>query len=177
LKLLTHAGVGRDFENYVAIPFNISITDMQTDLMLLCRKSRDTNFFGNSNTGKNTANSLIVRIPRQDGFRTSGTSEQIVGNLASGDYTIVSFNVVPTAARNVTRSMDIVAVTLIRKHKCSRFSWIILMDSKKKECDKRNPGREFVTRQFYIRGMAFGNRRAVILVRARNCLELCGGGM
>jgi hypothetical protein len=36
---------------------------------------------------------MIVRIPDQDSFKISGTNGQMVGNLDSGDYTIVSFGV------------------------------------------------------------------------------------
>ena len=34
-----------------------------------------------------------MSIPSQDNFKATGTSQQIIGNLESGDYTIVSFDV------------------------------------------------------------------------------------
>ena len=46
-----------------------------------------------ANTGKNTANSAVVRIPEQTDFRVTGSDGQMVGNLESGDYTITSFSV------------------------------------------------------------------------------------
>ncbi|MCK5023822.1 MAG: hypothetical protein KAS04_06605 [Candidatus Aenigmarchaeota archaeon] len=44
-----------------------------------------------ANTGKYIANSIVVRIPEQEGFKATGTDGQMVGNLAAGDYNIVSF--------------------------------------------------------------------------------------
>ncbi|MDA3836644.1 MAG: hypothetical protein PF542_03400 [Nanoarchaeota archaeon] len=46
-----------------------------------------------ANTGKNVANSVIVKVPQQDNFVATGASGQMVGNLDNGDYTIVSFDV------------------------------------------------------------------------------------
>ena len=85
--------------------FNITITDVQTDFDVVIQEASGTQVsIGIVNIGKNTANSLIVRIPQQENFRASGTSEQIVGNFAAGDYTIVSFNIISIArnARNAT---------------------------------------------------------------------------
>ena len=36
---------------------------------------------------------MIVRIPDQDSYKVTGTNGQMVGNLESGDYTIVGFAV------------------------------------------------------------------------------------
>jgi hypothetical protein len=44
-----------------------------------------------ANVGKYDANSVIVRIPEQDDFKTLKTNGQMVGNLESGDYTLASF--------------------------------------------------------------------------------------
>jgi hypothetical protein len=44
-----------------------------------------------ANVGKYAANSVVVRIPEQDSFTASTIDGQMVGNLESGDYTIVSF--------------------------------------------------------------------------------------
>jgi len=46
-----------------------------------------------ANVGKYAANSVVVRIPEQDDFAVSGTDGQMVGNLASGDYTVVGFTI------------------------------------------------------------------------------------
>jgi hypothetical protein len=42
------------------------------------------------------AYSVKVSVPDQDGYKVSGSSSTIVGNLEKGDYTIASFNVAST---------------------------------------------------------------------------------
>ena len=49
-----------------------------------------------ANVGNNMAYSVKVSVPDQDGYRVSGSSSTIVGNLEKGDYTIASFNIVST---------------------------------------------------------------------------------
>lgn len=49
-----------------------------------------------ANVGSNPALSVTVRVPSQEGFRISGSTDAIVGNLDKGDYTIVSFQIAPS---------------------------------------------------------------------------------
>jgi hypothetical protein len=107
LKLYYYLGTDGSFDtNHLEKDFNITITDVQTDFAVVVQDSSGTQVsLGIVNTGKNTANSLVVGIPQQESFRATGTSQQIVGNLAAGDYTIVSFAVSPIVARNFTRNM------------------------------------------------------------------------
>ncbi|WP_440944909.1 COG1361 S-layer family protein [Methanosarcina sp. T3] len=49
-----------------------------------------------ANVGNNIAYSVKVSIPDQDGYKVSGSSSTIVGNLEKGDYTIASFNIANT---------------------------------------------------------------------------------
>lgn len=46
-----------------------------------------------ANIGNNIAYAVKVSIPDQDGYKVSGSSSTIVGNLEKGDYTIASFDV------------------------------------------------------------------------------------
>ena len=48
---------------------------------------------------------LFVRIPEQEYFMASGTDGQMVGNLESGDYTIVGFSILQKGNnfRNITK--------------------------------------------------------------------------
>jgi len=72
--------------------FPIQISDVQTNFDLVIQESSGTDVsIAIANIGKNTANSLIVRIPEQESYKVSGTNGQMVGNLDAGDYTIVSF--------------------------------------------------------------------------------------
>jgi hypothetical protein len=104
LPLFWTAGSTGSFDgSSVEKDFNISITDSQTDFATVIQQVSGTQVsIGVVNTGKNTANSIIVSVPQQNDFRTSGISQQIVGNLAAGDYTLVNFNVIPNFSRNLT---------------------------------------------------------------------------
>jgi hypothetical protein len=59
-----------------------------------------------ANVGNNMAYAVKVSIPEQKGYRVSGSSSNIVGNLQKGDYTIASFNVNASGAagNNVSSS-------------------------------------------------------------------------
>jgi len=105
LKLFYHEGSSSDFSTLATEnDFNISIMDVQTSFAAVLQDVSGMQVsIGIVNTGKNTANSLIVSIPPQDNFRTTGTNEQIVGNLAAGDYSIVTFSLTPAFSRNSTR--------------------------------------------------------------------------
>ncbi len=61
-----------------------------------------------ANVGNNIAYSVKVSVPDQEGYKVSGSSSTIVGNLEKGDYTIASFNVVNTQAigKNAGTSSD-----------------------------------------------------------------------
>jgi len=53
-----------------------------------------------ANVGNNMAYSVKVSVPKQDGYRVTGSSSTIVGNLEKGDYTIATFNVMSAQAAN-----------------------------------------------------------------------------
>ena len=64
--------------------FDVSVSDVSSTGIILSV----------SNIGKNPADSVIVIIPAQSNFRiTSGSS--IIGNLAKGDYSVASLEVIP----------------------------------------------------------------------------------
>jgi hypothetical protein len=62
-----------------------------------------TTTFAVVNTGANTASSVVVSIPQQPSYSTSGTSSTSVGNLDAGDYTLASFSLTSTTS-NITRN-------------------------------------------------------------------------
>jgi hypothetical protein len=55
------------------------------------QSSGSSTSFAIINTGANTASSVVVSIPQQPAYTTSGTSYASVGNLEAGDYTLASF--------------------------------------------------------------------------------------
>ncbi|MFY9200068.1 MAG: COG1361 S-layer family protein, partial [Methanosarcina flavescens] len=60
-----------------------------------------------ANVGNNMAYSVKVSVPEQEGFRVTGSSSSIVGNLEKGDYTIASFNVASAQATDEGESPGI----------------------------------------------------------------------
>jgi hypothetical protein len=93
LKLQYHQGTGKDFSaNSVEKGFNITIQDSRTSFDAVIQESSGSDVsIAIANIGKYAANSVVVRIPEQNSFEVSGTNGQMVGNLASGDYTIVGY--------------------------------------------------------------------------------------
>lgn len=76
--------------------FNISIEDSRTDFDVVIQEISDSEVsIAIANTGKYAANSVVVRIPEQEGFKATGTNGQMVGNLDAGDYSIVGFSLTP----------------------------------------------------------------------------------
>jgi LPXTG-motif cell wall-anchored protein len=88
---------------------DIDVANAQTDFDLVVQDSTSSQVsLAIANIGKNTANSMIVRIPEQNGFRVTGTNGQMVGNLDSGDYTVASFSLVALGRNsgNLTVQID-----------------------------------------------------------------------
>ena len=52
-----------------------------------------------ANVGNNIAYAVKVSVPTQNGYKVSGSSSTIVGNLEKGDYTIASFDVASNQAQ------------------------------------------------------------------------------
>lgn len=81
--------------------FNITIKDSRTNFDAVIQEISGADIsIALANTGKYAANSVVVRIPEQESFKAVGTNGQMVGNLESGDYTIVSFSLSQTSSRN-----------------------------------------------------------------------------
>jgi hypothetical protein len=102
LKLDYIEGVTEYFySSYIKKGFNITIQDSRTNFDAVIQESTSSEVsIAIANIGKYTANSVVVRIPQQDSFAVSGTDGQMVGNLESGDYTIVGFSITQKAGSN-----------------------------------------------------------------------------
>jgi hypothetical protein len=55
-----------------------------------------------ANIGANNADSVMVEIPNQQSFSTTGASSTILGNLNRGDYTTATFQIASRFQRNAT---------------------------------------------------------------------------
>ena len=87
---------------------DIQINNAETSFGMVIQDSSSTGTsLGIANTGENTANALIVRIPPQPDFRVVGTNGQIVGNLNSGDYTIATFDIIPTGQGGGNKTLEV----------------------------------------------------------------------
>jgi len=86
---------------FITKNFNITVQDSRTAFDAVIQESSSTDVsIAIANTGKYAANSVVVRIPEQEDFRATGTDGQMIGNLDSGDYTIVSFSISAIPNRN-----------------------------------------------------------------------------
>ncbi len=93
---------------YVIKSFPIQVSNVQTDFDLVIQESSEADVsIAIANTGKNTANALVVRIPEQDNYKVSETNGQMVGNLDSGDYSIVSFTLVQVSGGSDSNSLQV----------------------------------------------------------------------
>lgn len=94
-------GISSPTGSYHVKFFNASIDDSRTKFDALVQEVSSSDVtIALANAGKNVANSVVVRIPEQEDFRVTGTDGQMVGNLASGDYTVVGFSIAPKGQMN-----------------------------------------------------------------------------
>jgi hypothetical protein len=85
--------------------FSILIKDSRTNFDAVIQEVSGSDVsIAIANTGKYTANSVVVRIPDQEAYRATTTNGQMVGNLASGDYTIVSFSLTKVMGQRLTQN-------------------------------------------------------------------------
>lgn len=59
-----------------------------------------------SNIGANNAESVTIKVPKQDGWTLSSGSSEIIGNLNKGDYTTVSFAMTKIQVQNINLIVD-----------------------------------------------------------------------
>jgi hypothetical protein len=81
----------------------LEISGKTTFDIVLQTSISSTTTFAVVNTGANIASSVVVSIPQQPSYSTSGTSSTSVGNLDAGDYTLASFSITSTSS-NMTRN-------------------------------------------------------------------------
>jgi hypothetical protein len=81
----------------------LQISGKTTFDVVLQSSATSSTTFAIVNTGANTASSVVVSIPRQLNYYTSGTSSSSIGNLEAGDYTLASFQLI-SATSNATQN-------------------------------------------------------------------------
>lgn len=81
----------------------VTVVESQTSFDVVLQEMNEEGvFIAIANIGKNAANAVTIRIPEQENFRTQTVSAQIVGNLASGDYTLVGFQILSKSGTQAT---------------------------------------------------------------------------
>jgi hypothetical protein len=93
-------------ESSSTVSYNISVSDPRTEFELV---AQDSSTFAIANVGSKDASSVIVSVPKQEGFTTSGAIANIVGNLDSGDYTLVTFDISKSISREPGSNVTIVS--------------------------------------------------------------------
>jgi hypothetical protein len=89
--------------------FNVSVLNSHTDFDMIVQ---DSTTLAIVNTGANTASAVIIKIPEQQNFRVNGTSASIIGNLNAGDYTLVTFQLLPVRTSNISSEPSILTAEI-----------------------------------------------------------------
>ena len=112
-------------ETFVSSDFDILIQDSRTNFDAVIQEVSGSEVsIAIANSGEYTANSVVVRIPEQESFRTTETDGQMVGNLDAGDYTIVSFTLTSAMQKNM-QSKDNVNKTNFQENKKNNLEFDI----------------------------------------------------
>jgi len=81
--------------------FNVTISDSMTDFDVVLQDIDSSSVtLAVVNIGANDGYSVIVKIPEQENFIASGIISSVIGNLYSGDYTLVNFDITQSGFMN-----------------------------------------------------------------------------
>ena len=104
VQFVAYAGSG----TYYPYFFDIKVDDVTTDFDVAIQDvTKDGVAIAISNIGKNTANAITIILDNQENFDLLGTPSYIIGNLNSGDYTIVSAFIKPKENLNGELKMKV----------------------------------------------------------------------
>jgi hypothetical protein len=90
-------------EQTITSTVGLQISGTTTFDVVLQTSTSSSTTFAIVNTGANTASSVVVSIPQQAGYSTTGTSSSSLGNLDAGDYTLASFQLSSTNSNMTTQ--------------------------------------------------------------------------
>jgi len=101
-------------ETIGTLPIVIGKTKTDFDVVLQDLTSQGLSF-AISNSGSNDASAVTITLKSQDSLIISGPQSTIIGNLAKGDFTTVTFEAVPgKGVHNVTLKVDYTDVVGVR---------------------------------------------------------------
>jgi hypothetical protein len=97
-----------DSNSYLTKKFNISIKNYQTSFDAVIQDfSSNQVSIALANIGKYAANAVVVRVPQQENYIVTSSDGQMIGNLDSGDYTLVSFSLTPKSNQIQNRNQTL----------------------------------------------------------------------
>jgi len=99
MEFYDQTGTKQTIESTIGIQISGTTT---FDVVLQTSTSTSTTF-AIVNTGANTASSVVVSIPLQPNYSTSGSSSSSLGNLDAGDYTLASFQLTSTSSNTTSQ--------------------------------------------------------------------------
>jgi hypothetical protein len=103
-----------DSGNIYNLPIVIGKTKTNFDVVMQDSTSQGTSF-AISNIGENTATALTVSVKTDNNVKVSGSSSSIIGNLANGDFTTVTFQIQPNKnIENVTIEISYTDIAGVR---------------------------------------------------------------
>ena len=80
---------------------SLNIIEAHTDFEIVVQElGKEGTSIAIANIGKNPANSITIKIPKQEDIEVKGISSTIIGNLGAGDYTIATYNLKPLHSEN-----------------------------------------------------------------------------
>lgn len=85
--------------------FNLPITlgKTKTDFDIVMQDSTTQGMsFAIANTGQKAATAVVVSVEPQQGLNITGATSSVIGNLAAGDFTTLSFQISPSMGMNRT---------------------------------------------------------------------------
>jgi len=83
-----------DTQSNVDLPISIGKTKTDFDIVMQDSSEQGT-AFAIANTGEFSATAVTVTIKDQDGITIKGAQSSIIGNLDKGDFTTVTFQIIP----------------------------------------------------------------------------------
>lgn len=93
IKARTDSDAGNGF--MFSLPITVGKTKTDFDIVMQDSTTQGMSF-AVANTGQKAATAVIISIEPQQGLNMTGATSSVIGNLAAGDFTTVSFQVTPS---------------------------------------------------------------------------------
>lgn len=99
IKARTDSDMGNQF--MFSLPITVGKTKTDFDIVMQDSTTQGMSF-AIANTGQKAATAVVISLEPQPGLNITGASSSVIGNLAAGDFTTVSFQISPSMRMNRT---------------------------------------------------------------------------